>query len=50
MKGMMERMHSQGGAYGGVLFLCLGQQIEQQKIKKIKFDVALDGCHLILYT
>jgi hypothetical protein len=30
--------------WGGVLSLCLGQQIEQQKIIKITYDVALDGC------
>jgi hypothetical protein len=34
---------------GEVLFLCLGRQIEQQKIKKIKCNVSLDGCRLIFF-
>ncbi len=36
IEGMMKRMHGWGKAYGGVLFLCSGQQIEQQKIYKSK--------------
>jgi hypothetical protein len=50
MEEMMERLRSQGGAYGRVLFICLGQQIEHQKNTKIKYNMALDGRGSIFYT
>jgi hypothetical protein len=47
MERMMERMRGQGGVYGGVMSLCLGRQIEQQKNTNVKYDMALDDRHLI---
>jgi hypothetical protein len=42
---IMETMRSQGGAYGGVLSLCLGLQIEQlNKKERGNIELALGGC------
>jgi hypothetical protein len=47
---MMERMHGQGGVYGGVFFLFWGGKLDDKKIQKLNTKKALDGCHLISYT
>jgi hypothetical protein len=42
-KEIMKRERGWGGAYGGVLSLHTGQQIEQREKYIIKICVALDG-------
>jgi hypothetical protein len=51
-EGMMEREHSWGGAYGGVLSLCAvqGSELSDTKNAKIKYVVALDGLFTIFHT
>jgi hypothetical protein len=38
---MMERMHGQGGVYGGGVFLFWGGELNDEKITKIKYDEGL---------
>ncbi len=48
MEGMMEMTRGRAGAYGGVLPLCLGWQIEwQNKEERRNNELALDGCCFI---